>query len=108
MHQEPKLTVAFSESDAGTMDTLRRRQTPAGHVLEMRSLKILRAYRVGEGVNSGSAPAIPISCWNGARVAHHGSSLELAPRSRLAFGPGGSSSKTVSGVALVLGSIFGR
>ena len=46
------------------MDTLRRRQMPAGHVLEVRNLKISRAYRVEEGVNSGSA-CIPISCRKG-------------------------------------------
>jgi hypothetical protein len=67
------------------LDTLRRCQTPAGHVLEVRNLKISRAYRVAEGVNSGSAPAIPINCWNGAPAGHRDSTRELAPYSRLAL-----------------------
>jgi hypothetical protein len=37
---QPRCRPTRNESGAGTMDTLRRRQMPTGHVLEVRNLKI--------------------------------------------------------------------
>jgi hypothetical protein len=49
-------------------------QTPAGYVLEVRDFESLAAYRVEEGVKSGSAPVIRISCCDGARPGRRDSS----------------------------------